>query len=494
MPSLTERLRASRLLYPLLFLLLSPTLLHAADGDMLELWFEYNGRPVTLDNDPQITCLQQPGAVPVRCKTYRSEDGRYWIERPAPGRYLLQISVDRNRANPPRRAGDLYREYPLRLDAATTGPLLIALNRLLALQQPVDGSAPLASGCDGMDDYSAALLALFPEATMRFAWQPLESDARYRYKIWRVRCSDDMVLEQVLFQQTPQAQISEGLAPNRDGEYYRFEVTAVNARQQIGQLLLRDDRGGSSNAYTFVVSDPLIDRTWLYYLMAVLVVLFMLWVLVGAWRGRGRAKAIPEPDDIRRPRSWRPLALVLLLGAVAAGYWQRERLNQEWERHAPQLAQLEEQLRAWLGEEATATPPQADEARAAASAGIPRGQWRGVIVSATRQPFVGEGRRAELRLNFSGERVAVEWLNQGRWQALSRDGFRLQRAAAGLTLFGHRRSDGVSELWTLTIPELEGSTLRISLDRMVTRRDAAGEAVATERRRAGGEIRRMAPE
>lgn len=481
----------SRLLL-LLFCCYLPAL-PAAGGGMLELWFEYDGRPASLNSEPLIACLEQEGRRPFNCRSYRSDDGRYWVERPGPGRYLLQISVDQNRGNGPRQPGDLYREYPFRVNAGTTGPLLVSLHQLIALQEPASSAAAVpgvTAGCEHKPEYSAALLALFPAAQLDFSWQPLDGAARYHYKLWRVRCSDGMRMEQVFYRQTQNSRITEAVPPNRPGEYYRFELSAVNDGQTIGQLLLQDGQGRTAGEFHFVVSDPLIDRSWLYYLLALLLLLFLFWVVVGAWRGRASGKRMPQASDIRRRRSFRPLLLLVLLAVGATAYWQRESLRPWLEQAWPEALALLQQGREWLEGDEPTTPSVGEKAAASV---LSEGRWRGIIVSASREPFSGEERRAEIRLEVAGNTARVALLQQGRWQDVTAGAFTLQPAGSGVTLFGHRRAADRSELWTISIPEIEGPVLRLSLDRMITRRDTAGRAVSSERRQASGELRKIVP-
>ena len=325
MPFIAGVLQAVRSLIVCFFLLLYLPAASAAGSNLLELWFEYDGHPVKLASEPEVHCFQQPGMQPFSCSVYRSDDGRYWLSRPAPGQYLLRISVDDNRGNPPLQPGDLYRDYPFRVEARTTGPLLISLHRLLTLRQPQSNTTVLpgqAGGCDHAPDYSAAILALFPTAQMHFAWQPLGKDASYQYTLWRVRCSDDMRIEQMFYRQTANASVTEDIPPNGSGEYYQLELRAVSDNQTIGELMLHDGKGGRPEEYRFIVSDPLIDRSWVYYLLGGLLLVFFGWVVVGALRSQPQPPPA-ESEQRHRPGILRPLMLtVVLLGMGATAYLQ----------------------------------------------------------------------------------------------------------------------------------------------------------------------------
>jgi len=470
-----------------------------AGGDLLELWFEYDGRPASLHAEPEVSCYRLPGKQPQACRLFRSDDGRYWLSRPPSGRYLLQIGVDQNLGNPPGHPGDLQRDYRFRVGPSTSGPLLISLRKRLTLQRPVsnNGTVPgQGERCDKRPDFSADILALFPTVKINFAWQPLTPDARYHYKLWRVRCADGMRLEQLLYHQTDKHRISEAIPPSEPGQYYQFELSAVSDNQTIGRLMLQGDGGVQVGEYRFVVHDPLIDRSWFYYALAVLLALFMLWVLIGALRSRPAAKSDAAAQDIRRPRRWRPAVLLLLLGlGAAAGYWQRGQLMPWLQRQGEVLLQLSESSwRQWQG--GTTAPGKSSPTRDKAPVSVTmtaRGEWRGVIVSASSQPFVGDERRAELRLRFVSSGVWVEVLRAGQWQRVGARPFRRQASGEGMTLFGHRRGDGFTELWSISIPQTVGKEWRISLDRIITRRADDGRVLSSGRRRAGGELRPYAP-
>lgn len=483
------------LVFALLCMLYLPAAFPAGSG-MLELWFEYDGHPVKLASDPDVHCFRQPGMVPVSCSLYRSDDGRYWVTRPEPGRYLMRLSVDENKTNPPLQPGDLYRDYPFRIERSTTGPLLISLHRLLALHQPQDNRAALpdqAGGCDNKPTYSAAILALFPSAEVDFAWQPLGADARYRYTLWRVRCSDDMRLEQVFYRQTARSGVSEAIPPNESGQYYQLELNAVSDNQTIGELMLHDGKGGRVGEYRFIVRDPLIDRSWLYYLMGMLLLLFIGWVVVGALRSRP-VTPVEKPERKQRPRGLRPaLLLGLLLALGASGYLQREQLLPWLEQRVPELQQLAYNGWDWVRDKSGASSAVAAEPSRlnVAQPRQPvrqRAEWRGVIVSASATPFIGQSRRAEIRLRITGDTAEVAFLESGKWVAATGSAFRRQPSGEGMTLFGHRRGAGYSELWSISIPDTSDAEWSLAMDRMITRRGPAGGVLSFERKRASGEL------
>lgn len=493
----TGALRALRYSFVVFFFCSCFPSAFASGTDMLELWFEYDGRPVKLESVPDIQCVRQQDGQPVACSLYRSDDGRYWISRPANGRYLLRISVDENGANPPLYPGDLYREYPFTVSSSTRGPLLISLHRLMALQQPMgngEASPGQADACDNRPHFSADILSLFPTAAMEFAWRPLAPDSRYHYTLWRVRCSDGMRLEQVFYRQTSQQHVRETIAPNKSGEYYQFELTAVSDNQTIGELLLHDGNGGRAGEFRFVVHDPLIDRIWLYYALGALALLFSGWVVIGALRSQpGEHKE--AQDDTRAPRSLRPaIWLLLLSGSGVAGYLQREQLMPWLEQGSEMIAQWEEAGESWF----TGQEPAAPKASAAGSPPPKHTtsrvqEWRGVVVSTNRAPFVGSERRAEIRLRFLQRGAEVAFNEAGKWVNATGGTFRRQTSGSGMTLFGHRRDKSTSELWSISIPDTKGTVWQLSLDRMVTRRTADGRVLGSERLQASGEVHTAAP-
>lgn len=495
MPFTAGGLRVLRSLIVTLLLSLYLPAAFPASGKLLELWFEFDGHPVKLDSDPELHCYRQPGMQPFACSLYKSDDGRYWVTRPEPGRYLLRVSVDANRANSPALPGDLYRDYPFRVDRSTTGPLLISLHRLLALQQPQSNAAALSGqsgGCKGKPSYSAAILALFPSAQIDFAWQPVADDASYQYTLWRVRCSDGMRLEQVFYRQTTKSMVTEAIPPNEAGQYYQLELKAVSDNQTIGELMLHDGNGGSVGEYRFVVRDPLIDRSWLYYALGLLTLLFVGWVVIGALRSRPPAP--PAATDHKPSGLWRPTVLtLLLLGAGTAGYLQREPLISWLEQGKPELQRLAQNTEEWLRSagsttEAVAATPMAEAKAPSGALARDSGEWRGVIVSASDTPFVGSSRRAEVRVRLGSGGAQVFFRQGDQWLDVTGSRFIRQPSGEGMTLFGHRRGPDYSELWSISIPDTSAMEWPMAIDRIITYRNAGGEVISSERRRASGEL------
>ncbi len=431
----------------------------AAINGKLELWFEYDGHQANLVEAPGIQCLRLRDRVDVGCKLYRGEDGRYWIDRLANGSYAIQATATQGGAY-------YYREYPVDVDASTTGPLLIALNRILSTQQE-SADQPLSldnkNECDGYARYEVPLLALLPLAELKLGWQPLPEANRYNYKVWRVRCSDDKQFEPVLLGHVTDNTLSERLPPNNSGEYYSLELFARHGNQDIGQLLTRANDNTFRAEYPFIVVDPLGVRDWYPYLLLLLVLPVLLWVLL--WLLRGTAVLLV------RPGKGGAVTLLLLLVGVG-GYLQREPLTDwitqfslKWYRSTVQNVGYSEP-RAFNG-----------------------GEWTGYLVATGREPFYGRDRRIEIRVNFQDKAAQVSLLLDGEWREVSRNGFMLRKSGTGMTLFGHLRDGSDSELWSISIADLRDPTLRLMLDRVITHRESAAEKAVSTRRQATGELR-----
>jgi len=469
----------------------------AREDGKLELWFEYDGHPINLDDEPNVLCFTRTTRQLVGCALYRSDDGRYWIAQPAPGKYLLRVSVNENRENGPQQAGDLYREIPFLVDKTTTGPLLVSLQRLLALEQPVDSRyavAGISADCKDKAHYNAALFALSSGARLGFAWEAYENGIQYHYKLWSVRCSDGMRIERLFLRKTQDNHIQITVPPNEPGEYYQFEVSAVRNAQAVTQLGLFDGHGGYLEGYPFIVSDPLGDRSWLLYLLAAVLLLLFIYFAWVVLRGISRLPVENAGHGSGR-LGW--LALVVLV-IVVTGYLQREMLGGWLQRGSEQasasLTAIQNLYQADTGEASDkAVPAKVRDRGKVESAHAPQGIWQGVIVSTGDKAFIGTGRRAELRITFAGQGGEVAWLDGSKWVVLDGDGFDARLAGSGMTLFGHWRDGEISELWTINIPDFAASSVQVLMDRMVSRRDAEGRVISTRRYQANGELYPLLP-
>jgi hypothetical protein len=446
--------------------LLLPTDAAAVSVDgKLELWFEYNGRQATFTAIPRINCLRKQDGMAVACDLYRSEDGRYWIDRLPYGNYLIDVELSED---------ELYRQYAFNMARETTGPLLIGLNRVIHLQQPEVHeplSATTSVDCREYERHKVPILALFQRAELSLNWQPVNDADAYHYKVWRMRCADGMRIEPVQIGKVQSNNVDENVPPNEVGEYYSFELIARRGNQDIGQLLLRNEAGGMRNGYPFVVVDPLGDRSWYPYLVLALLSPLLLWLF---WRLLLGIAAL-NPG---RGFAW--LSLVALV--ILAGY----QLRQE-------LFLWSEQGRGWLQQKVNS--PQKwyrnETGKEAYTEGqsINDGIWSGYLVATGNSPFFGTTRRLEIRIRFQTQTAKVSLLQDGRWQRVSGEDFTLRRSGLGMTLFGHTRNAQTRELWTISIAETNTQTLRLALDRMITRLDTGKEQLVSERRQATGELR-----
>ena len=454
----------------ILTLLIAPVALQASVEGKLELWFEYAGHQSALTSVPKIECNRQESSATVNCDLYRSEDGRYWIDRPAPGNYLLRVWLQQGDA-------ELYREYPFSVTPSTTGPLLVALNRVLELRLPVESVTARdarETTCRSYSEYEVPLFTLAPSAEVTFAWQALSGSDEYRYKLWRVRCDDDRRIEVTLLGRSRSDEATLRIPANSSGEYYLFELVATKGAQEIGQLLLRDPGGGVYANYPLVVVDPLGERDWYPYVVIVFALPFGLWLAWWLLSGVLMLRSV-------RGLLW----MVTLLIAATIGYTQRHSLS-SWSQ------QGQKWLHEALDDQKWYRDP-VDDGEYTASTEITSGSWRGFLVAEGQEPFIGQGRRAEIAISFKDKSAVVSYLHQGQWQMVTGNTFSISHSGAGMTLFGHVRDGLNSELWSITIVDLNAPTLRLMLDRMITRRKSGGGKDVTERRRATGELRHTIP-
>ncbi len=458
--------------YILVLNLLSIPIGNAAVGvdGKLELWFEYDGRQAMLANAPTISCVRQNDLTLISCDLYRSDDGRYWIDRPPSGSYTLRVSAK-------EESGEYFRAYPFRVEHSATGPLLVALNRVLQLQEPATSivPGPEKGSCDPYAEYPVSLLSLASEARPNFSWFPLSAADGYRYRVWRVRCADGRRLEPVLMGITRGYVLDVAIPRNEQGEYYLFEVFARHGNQDIAQLLLKDDSGALVETFPFVVTDPLGDRSWYPYLLLILLLPFLLWMFLQLLRGVGSM----------RP-GWGTVGILLVVLSLLAGYWQRETVF-AW------MAQGE----SWIDKAATLNQRwyrQADQEKAYSEhRTFAGGDWSGYLVARGSEPFYGDARRQEIRIFFDANSAQVSLRQNGRWQKVTRGGFSLNRSGAGMTLLGHKRDTNARELWSISIADTTESTLRLVLDRMITRLNAKGDVETSTRRQATGELHHNVP-
>jgi hypothetical protein len=442
----------------------------SVDGK-LELWFEYDGHQVSFNTTPTIKCIRKTNSTPVVCNLYQSEDGRYWIDKPPGGEYLIEVEF----------RGDnryFYRQYPFTIKPATTGPLLIAINRVLSLQE-AGRQTPIpvvpAGGCREYQRYEVPILTLFQLAELHFNWQPLAEADAYYYRVWRMRCADGLRIEPVRMGKVEENAFVESVPRNEAGEYYTLELIARHGSQDIGQLLVRNENTSEQNGYPFVVIDPLGSRSWYPYLILALLSPLVLWLL---WRMLlGIASYKPG-----RGLAW--LATTSLL--VFAGYQFRHDLlsiSAQGKRWSQQNVGFDQKwYRNQAGKEAYTEKQDFGD-----------GSWSGYLVASGSKPFVGAKRRLGLRIEFSAHTAKVSLLLNGQWQRVGEDDFTLRRSGSGMTLFGHSRNAQGRELWMISIADNEAPILNLVLDRMITRREVNSDRVISERRQATGELRHSFP-
>jgi hypothetical protein len=311
-----------------------------AAAAQIPLELRFDGQAFEPTAPPDFSCFGETANRWVACRVTKSDaaPGAYVLERPAPDRYRLHVSIDENIANPRRYPGDY--EAQLSLEVTPTGPerVTVDLARLIHVTRPGDNARALEgmlTSCATQPRFDTSRLAWTPTARVEFAWEPVTVGAEYRASVSAVACAPPYRERAVLERRTSTTTLTLELPPARAGEYYMVRLGAWKGGRLVGELYTHDGGAHSWN-YRFQVRDVSVPR-WAYAAAGGVVLLLLVgWYRVSRWLTRRAARR-------RRARRVAVAALTLVaIGAVASvGYLYREeqaRRRAEAERAAAEAA------------------------------------------------------------------------------------------------------------------------------------------------------------
>jgi tetratricopeptide (TPR) repeat protein len=334
----------------------------------------FDGEPFESTAPPEFTCFDEAGGRWVGCPVARAEARGGWrLQRPAPGRYRLHVSIDENPINPRRYPGDY--EGHVSFEATDTEPrrLLVDLARLIHLTRPADNGRALEgmlTGCATQPRFPTRRHAWTPSAVLEVAWAPIVADAEYRYSIATFECDPPVFRREIASGRTAGTSLSLTLPPSAPGEHYALRLEAWRDNRLIGDFYTHD-AGTHSWNYRFRVLDATVPR-WAYLGAGVGLILLLL----------GAEQLFGGVDAAGRRRRLRVLAggilAVLVLGALVIG-GQRYLQHRE-QRRAETEAAAAERERA----------KQRREAEAAFAAAAPRPDWWDSVSTPYRADTLGD--------------------------------------------------------------------------------------------------------
>ncbi len=321
----------------------------------IPLELRFDGEPVDPTAPPDFSCFSATQGRWVGCGLRKADAPGAWsMERPAPGRYRMHVSIDENPANPRRYPGDY--EAQLWFEVTDTGPerLVVDLPRLIHLTRPGDNARSLEGmlrSCTTQPRFDTPRVAWTPAAEVAFAWDPIVAGAEYRYSVVIAACAPPGQHREMLSARTGAAAITLRLPPSAGGEHYVFRVEAWKNGRLVGDLYTHDSGAHSWN-YRFQVVDASIPR-WAYIAAAAGGLLLMF--------GVGRVLGGVEAARRRRRLGWLAggTLAVIAIGAVAVSSYQyvqeRERRRVEAEKVAAETARQARQ-REFVAAFASAAP------------------------------------------------------------------------------------------------------------------------------------------
>jgi hypothetical protein len=130
---------------PRLVLLASVALPSLAFGQPIPVQLLFDGKPLQTTARPEFSCLDTNRNAWIRCTvtTERWPD-RYALAQPAPGRYVLHVTVNDNRGNPARFPGDYEVFHRFEVTPGAPVALSVDMPKLIRLRPPWDNSRDLA--------------------------------------------------------------------------------------------------------------------------------------------------------------------------------------------------------------------------------------------------------------------------------------------------------------------------------------------------------------
>jgi len=302
----------------------------------IPLELRFDGEAVEPTAPPDFTCFDATRGRWIACRVRKGDAPGAWVlERPAPGRYRMHVSIDENPANPRRYPGDY--EAQLWFEVTDTAParLGVDLPRLIHLTRPGDNGRSLEgmlTGCATQPTFETPRYSWGPAATVEFAWEPIVAGAEYRVSLAAVSCGRAGAARATRRETTGATGIALALPPSAEGESYLFRVEAWKGGRLVGDLYTHDGGTHSWN-YRFRVRDTSVPR-WAYLAAGAGVLLLL--------AGAGRALAGVDPARRRRRVRLlgRGLVAALVVGAAAGASYQISQ-DRAWRRAAAEQAAAE---------------------------------------------------------------------------------------------------------------------------------------------------------
>jgi len=232
----------------------------------IPLELRFDGQPVDPTAPPDFSCFSATQDQWVGCRPKKADGPGAWsMERPAPGRYRMHVSIDENPDNPRRYPGDY--EAQLWFEVTDTGPerLVVDLPRLIHLTRPGDNARSLEGmlrSCTTQPRFDTPRYTLRPAADVKFAWDPIVAAAEYRYSVVAAPCGPGGQRREVLSARTSTTALALRLPPSAGGEHYVFRVEAWKDGRLVGDLYTHDGGAHSWN-YRFQVVDASVPP-WTY--------------------------------------------------------------------------------------------------------------------------------------------------------------------------------------------------------------------------------------
>jgi PAS domain-containing protein len=295
----------------------------------IPLELRFDGSPVDPTAPPDFSCFSATQNQWVGCRLKKADGPGTWsMERPAPGRYRMHVSIDENLANPRRYPGDYEAQLWFEVTDTTPERLVVDLPRLIHLTRPGDNARSLEGmlrSCTTQPRFDTPRYAWRPAADVEFAWDPIVAAAEYRYSVAAAPCSAGGQRREVLSNRTNATALALRLPPSAEGEHYVFRVEAWKDGRLVGDLYTHDSGAHSWN-YRFQVVDVSVPR-WAYLAA----------VAGGLLLGLGAARILGGVDAARRRRRrwWfagGALAIVATGAVALSGYqYVRERERRQVE-------------------------------------------------------------------------------------------------------------------------------------------------------------------
>ncbi|MBI2492986.1 MAG: hypothetical protein HYV94_12965 [Candidatus Rokubacteria bacterium] len=199
----------------------------------IPLELRFDGQALDPQAPPDFTCFSYTLSRWVACRVQKGDARGAWIlERPAPGKYRMHVSIDENPANPRRFPGDYEAQVPF--EVTDTGParLTVDLPRLIHLLRPGDNGRALEgmlTGCATQPKVETPRYAWGPTARVEFAWEPIVAGAEYRVSLAAASCGRSGAERAIRSETTGASAVAFELPPSAEGEHYKFRGTTASA-------------------------------------------------------------------------------------------------------------------------------------------------------------------------------------------------------------------------------------------------------------------------